>query len=95
MSTNDLITAPWSPDQVAALNEFQRLGYVHPFTCGNGCGDLVACADGWTCECGYAQDWAWASMADRSHAIWQNPLKALIRRAETDNDQHDEVVEEN
>lgn len=28
------IRAPWSPDQVDALNRYQRQGNFHPFTCG-------------------------------------------------------------
>lgn len=30
------VTAPWTDEQVAALNEFQRLRRFHPFTCGSG-----------------------------------------------------------
>jgi hypothetical protein len=78
------IHAPWDPDQVAALNDFQQLGHVHPFTCGNGCGVLVAHTSGWLCPCGYKQDWAWAFMADPSDPFWKNPLEALGGgRAET------------
>lgn len=56
--------APFTPEQVAALNEFQK-GPMHPFTCP---GDkkhcykdnvLVATEQGWVCACGeYTQDWA-------------------------------------
>jgi hypothetical protein len=28
------IDAPWTPEQVAALNAYQRRGDMHPFTCG-------------------------------------------------------------
>ena len=57
--------APWSFDEVRALNEWQRRGDVHPFTCGgdnNGqtCRQtLVATTKGWVCpdRCGYTQDW--------------------------------------
>lgn len=31
---SDTIRPPWTPEQVAALNAFQRCGRVHPFTCG-------------------------------------------------------------
>lgn len=64
------LRAPWTPEQVAALNRFQREGGMHPFTCG---GDheshhvLVATPDGWVCPdrpvCGYTQDWAHWFMA--------------------------------
>ena len=60
-----MITAPWTDDQVEALNRWQKAGVVHPFTCPGdqpGCGDhreLIARADGWHCSCGaYRQDWA-------------------------------------
>jgi hypothetical protein len=59
------IKAPWTPDQVEALNAFQHSQKVHPFTCGNDRGDaahrayaeahgedmgqLVAHEDGWHC----------------------------------------------
>ena len=62
-----LISAPWTPDQVDALNEQQLRQDRHPYTCPGGNGplcakrDLVATPDGWICECGrYTQDWAWA-----------------------------------
>jgi len=70
----DIIRAPWTPAQVATLNEFQRRGGVHPFTCGGdhapGSPVLVAREDGWHCPqpygepCDYRQDWAHAFMAD-------------------------------
>lgn len=61
------IHAPWTPEQVAALNSWQRTGYLHPFTCGKNSEHrvLVATPDGWMCEdCDYRQDWAHAFMAD-------------------------------
>jgi hypothetical protein len=64
---------PWSKDQVAALNRYQREGWMHPFTCGSGNrtdehhldgeGKLVATKDGWICPyCPYTQDWAFDFM---------------------------------
>lgn len=57
----DPIKAPWTPEQVKALNEFQACPSVHPYTCG-GCNNrdgLVATAEGWRCpDCDYKQDWA-------------------------------------
>lgn len=65
------IRAPWTPEQVAALNAFQQHGGMHPFTCGNERHDvhyvLIARADGWHCSqppCDYRQDWAHAFMAE-------------------------------
>ena len=38
MSTSNqnpsVISPPWTPEQVEALNRWQTAGYVHPFTCG-------------------------------------------------------------
>lgn len=64
------IMAPWTDDQVAALNRFQAAGFVHEFTCPTDHGQhsrvLVAHRDGWRCpSCNYAQDWAHAAMLER------------------------------
>lgn len=74
-----LIRAPWTPEQVAALNAFQQRGGMHPFTCGGdhapGSPVLVAHEDGWRCSdpyregCDYRQDWAHAFMVDRGAAV--------------------------
>lgn len=62
------IVPPWSPDQVAALNRYQKDGRFHPFTCGSSGDDvLVATTDGWHCPtpgCTYQQHWAHAFMAE-------------------------------
>ena len=63
--------APWTPEEVQLLNEFQDVKPMHPFTCGEGKSDahdheviLVAQEDGWHCpECEYIQDWCWPWMA--------------------------------
>ncbi len=78
-----LIRAPFTPEQVAALNAFQRRGGMHPFTCGGehapGSPILVARADGWHCTdpygeaCDYRQDWAHAFMADPD--AWPKPFR--------------------
>lgn len=61
-----MIRAPWTDEQVAALNRFQGYGFVHPFTCQNhhdGDRSLVATRDGWVCpHCDYTQDWAHEQM---------------------------------
>jgi hypothetical protein len=66
------IRAPWTPEQVAALNAFQQRGGMHPFTCGHDHpahpdAVLEATPKGWRCfvlGCEYEQDWAHAFMAD-------------------------------
>ncbi|KAB2976015.1 hypothetical protein F8R89_30885 [Streptomyces sp. SS1-1] len=73
--------APWTPEQVAALNRFQREGGMHPFTCGaeHATGQspvLVATNGGWVCpdpQCVYRQDWAHAFMTERSMSITLPP----------------------
>ena len=75
---SDLITAPWTEEQVAALNDYQRGGWMHPFTCHDNA-VLVATAAGWTClSCDFTQDWAHAFMADReAHAAMRGPFSSL------------------
>lgn len=54
------INAPWTPEQVAALNCWQTRGDVHPYTCPNGTA-LQAMPYGWECPCcEYTQYWAHA-----------------------------------
>lgn len=73
------IRAPWTPEQVEALNAFQQRGPMHPFTCGHEHpahpnAVLKATTDGWRCYvtgCDYEQDWAHAVMADP--AAWRQP----------------------
>lgn len=68
----DKIRTPWTAEQVTALNEFQRRGDMHPFTCGHEHpahpnAILEATTNGWRCyvlDCEYTQDWAHAFMAD-------------------------------
>jgi ribosomal protein S27AE len=63
------IVAPWTDEQVAALNRFQTCGFVHEFTCGNdhaGGRVLVAHRDGWQCpSCNYTQNWAHRLMLEK------------------------------
>lgn len=62
------IKAPWTPEQVDALQLFQTSGVMHPFTCPDHSqrSDLVPTVRGWICQfCDYTQDWAHAFMADR------------------------------
>lgn len=66
MKDSNIITAPFTEEQVKNLNEFQNLGFIHEFTCGNdhsGNRVLVATKDGWICPtCTYTQDWAHKGM---------------------------------
>ncbi len=59
------IIAPWSDQQVAGLNEYQRSGYFHPYTSTGGVA-LIATRDGWIEREGgpVVQKWALAASAD-------------------------------
>ena len=69
-----VIRAPFTSEQVEALNRYQNSGEFHPFTCGgnrtdekhlDGEGILVATPDGWVCPyCEYKQNWTHGFMAD-------------------------------
>lgn len=64
-----MIRAPFTDEQVASINGFQKCDHVHPFTCGGEkCrADLVATNDGLICEfCDYKQNWVHEFMADGS-----------------------------
>lgn len=74
------IFAPFTDEQVAALNRFQNYYWTHPFTCGSGRrtdsdhldgeGALVATNDGWICPyCDYKQNWAHEMMLHE----WPSP----------------------
>jgi hypothetical protein len=74
------IRAPFTPEQVEALNRYQQGGWMHPFTCGR-CRDrlgggpyqrsLVATEAGWVCEtCDYTQDWAHPFMVEGPPEWW-------------------------
>lgn len=55
----------WTEDQVANLKERQDCGYLHPYTCENGHGNLIPTTEGWIChECTYTQIWAFAEDLD-------------------------------
>lgn len=69
-----MIAKIWTEDQVRSLNEFQKSGVFHPFTCGgnrtdanhlDGEGVLVATQEGWVCPyCDYRQTWCYPWMID-------------------------------
>ena len=83
MSENpEMIHAPFTPEQVQRLNEWQTQTGTnmpfHPFTCGcrgesvhghegGDTGVLIATENGWVCpSCDYTQDWAHSFMAERA-----------------------------
>lgn len=69
-----MIKAPWTQAQVDALNEYQKSGRFHGYTCGGNHGAsqlLVATIYGWVCPiatCSYSQNWAHAlSMSEDAY----------------------------
>ena len=67
MTRPDRWVAPWSPEQVAALNAAQADDRFHGYTCpgDHTCSGrtrkLLATPEGWVCDCGgYDQGWAHA-----------------------------------
>lgn len=79
-----MISAPWTEDQVKSLNAYQRCGYCHPFTYGDGPlqVDLIATTDGWVADAGgpVVQDWAHPFMADWS---WRNAVLEVVMNADS------------
>ena len=83
----DIIRAPWTEDQVASLNAYQKCRAYHPYTCGaEGCHDPVrshssgvlrATRDGWVCDIceKWHQDWAHKFTTDWS---WRDTINNLI-----------------
>ena len=74
----DLVSSPWTPEQVAHLEAWQAHGAVHPYTCPNR-GDghhpaeapLRPTVNGWVCEtCEYTQTWAHDFSVNRTVAPW-------------------------
>lgn len=85
---HDELFAPWTPEQVAALNEWQQAGIVHPFTSsmdadGNAAEKvvLIATTDGWVREEGgpVVQTWAWPWMADPKRLAEQRAVRNRMR----------------
>ena len=88
------IKAPWTPDQVNSLNEFQKSGVMHPFTGNNdmlpdGEDILIAHEDGWHSlnDPNYTQDWAHHWMADWSwyQLDWKNSKEYLKEKNDQSN----------
>lgn len=80
----DVRVAPWTDEEVEALNVWQHTSSVHPFTCGKRVdhpfeeeygdhGALRATNDGWVCaHCDYTQDWAHKMMFEAPpRSIWE------------------------
>lgn len=74
-----LIYAPWTDEQVAALNRWQEGDNIHPFTCvEHSKSPLLADKYGWVCledDCDYHQNWAHDFMLEPppEHPPWREP----------------------
>jgi hypothetical protein len=81
----NFLRAPWTSEQVDALNRYQRLGHVHEFTCkeqhDGADRTLYATREGWRCpHCAYTQDWAHKAMltAEPLEALYKLPCDVLL-----------------
>jgi hypothetical protein len=75
-----ILYAPWTPEQIQSLNDYQVCGIMHEYTCGSEtCRQaLVAKQDGWSCPaCDYEQAWALEAHADGS---WREPARLMRER---------------
>jgi hypothetical protein len=60
--TNNIVQfskAPWNPKQIKALIRRQEDVLKPPYTCIDCGSKLIPIRDGWFCECGHVQDWAY------------------------------------
>lgn len=101
----DLTHAPWTDEEVDALNIWQASPNVHPFTCpnrgdgsheeveGEDLGQLLATEDGWVClDCDYEQKWAHAFMLQLPPNLWGDPGVGLVVGTESEAAQ-DEIAD--
>lgn len=90
-----LVRAPWTPEQVDALNKYQHNRSWHPYTCSNrgdgnhrmdglhDLGILIATADGWICPyCEYTQSWAHKFTMDIAETSSRDWLKEDLDKTE-------------
>jgi hypothetical protein len=62
----EILKAPWTDEQVDALDARQQRDDLHPYTCPRCSHSLEPFNNGWQCaeRCGYTQDWCHAADAD-------------------------------
>lgn len=73
----------WTDEQVRNINEFQRSGAMHPFTCSCPHPErnyrLIAHPDGLRCDhCGHHQTWVHPFMADGAAVRSHNEMMARL-----------------
>jgi hypothetical protein len=83
MSDYDFLRAPWSGEEVDALNRYQRRDDVHEFTCpqdhDGADPSLVATRQGWICpHCDYRQDWAHRAMLTLPEKFRHLPCDVML-----------------
>ena len=90
---NDIVRAPWTSEQVQALNTAQEHGTRPPRICGaevhaSGRSPLLdATHTGWICPdpaCAYTQDWEWRSTLDYAAGIRAAARQASGQKPDTD-----------
>ncbi len=68
MLIGDQVKAPFTKEEAEKLNQYQKLGFLHEFTCPNKHPDRTLIAKegaGWYCpHCDYTQNWAHAFMLE-------------------------------
>jgi hypothetical protein len=81
----DFTKAPWTTEEVDALNRYQRIGMFHPFTCPNHHEmqdvdrALFATRNGWICaHCDYTQDWAHQAMLIAPEKLVPIPCDVIL-----------------
>lgn len=79
----------FDPHEIVNLNNYQKSGMFHPFTCPNrqdgnhrnifgDKGALVATVDGWICPfCNYTQNWAYEFMKNYKEIENKEPSELL------------------
>lgn len=80
------VTAPWTQEQIDALNERQRDESLHPYTCGNDSMHrlLMATPDGWVCpDCDYRQRWAHEADATGATLKMAASMREWLHQART------------
>lgn len=80
---SDKVSAPWTDEQLARLQQYQETSCVHPFTCPcSGESVLIPEKDGWICPrgCGRKQTWAHTFMVDGSVDVLIEKHEAMMAK---------------
>ncbi len=84
MLIDDQVKAPFTKEEAEKLNQYQKLGFLHEFTCPNKHPDRTLIAkegEGWHCpHCDYTQNWAHLFMLniEEMKANWNNNFGKIM-----------------